>query len=126
MKQFLLLFSFLALAFAFALTGCKKKPAEPIAQLAPSKLVERGKSIYLSNCIACHNPNPTKDGFIGPSVAGSSLALLEERILRSSYPLNYKPKRQTKTMTALPFLEKEIPALAAYLSSLPSDEVVTQ
>ena len=78
---------------------------------------KRGRSVYVSSCSACHNPDPSKDGALGPAVLGSSKDLLEALLLRGEYPANYKPKRPTKTMPPLPFLEPEIPYLAAYLSS---------
>lgn len=76
---------------------------------------ERGRAIYVANCIACHNPNPAKDGTIGPALKGSSPELLEFRVLRTEYPPNYKPKRTTKVMPTFPFLQSEIPYLVAYL-----------
>jgi mono/diheme cytochrome c family protein len=79
-------------------------------------LVKRGRATYTANCIACHNPDPSQDGGIGPSVAGSSVELLEARIMRNEYPQGYQPKRDTKAMIPLPYLEKDIPALAAFLA----------
>jgi hypothetical protein len=37
--------------------------------------------------------------------------------MKISYPPNYVPKRKSKSMIALPQLEKEIPAIHAYLNS---------
>lgn len=76
---------------------------------------ERGRAIYVANCIACHNSDPAKDGSIGPALKGSSPELLEFRVLRTEYPPNYKPKRATKVMPTFPFLKSEIPYLVAYL-----------
>ncbi len=114
----MLLFSFVAVACALMAAGCTKKSNEnskPVSEMSVEELAQRGRSIYVSNCAACHNVNPAIDGSIGPAVAGSSQALLEARIMRAAYPADYKPKRETKTMIALPHLEKEIPSLAAYL-----------
>ncbi len=96
------------------LFSCQKseqsnKPLSPLAQ--------NGKAVYLANCIACHNPDPRLDGSIGPSVANSSLELLEARILHRSYPPGYKPKRPTEQMPDFPQLKNDIPALHAYLNS---------
>lgn len=118
MKKTMLLFSFVAVACALMAAGCTKKSNEnskPVSEMSVEELAQRGRSIYVSNCAACHNVNPAIDGSIGPAVAGSSQALLEARIMRAAYPADYKPKRETKTMIALPHLEKEIPSLAAYL-----------
>jgi mono/diheme cytochrome c family protein len=80
--------------------------------------VEAGRKAYVANCTACHNPDPTRDGTMGPAVAGASLELIEARVLRAEYPPGYTPKRESKLMPAQPFLKAEIPALAAYLGSL--------
>lgn len=76
---------------------------------------ERGRAIYVANCIACHGADPAKDGSIGPALKGSSPELLEYRVLRTEYPPNYKPKRTTKVMPTFPFLKSQIPYLVAYL-----------
>ena len=96
-----------------------QKPAPPAPAAAePVDLVAEGRATYLGNCIACHNPDPTQDGALGPAIAGSSPALVEARVMRAEYPAGYTPKRETKAMIAMPFLEKKIPALAAYLQSI--------
>jgi mono/diheme cytochrome c family protein len=77
---------------------------------------ERGRAVYVANCVACHNNDPAKDGPIGPALKGSPQVLLESRVLRIEYPPGYKPKRDTKVMPTFPFLKTEIPYLAAYLS----------
>lgn len=113
MKFWMLLFLLLQLAC----TGKKDSP-QATATLSQQDLVARGKVIYESNCIACHHMDPKLNGSLGPEVADASLDLLQARILRAQYPAGYKPKRNTATMVALPHLEKEIPAIHAYLESL--------
>lgn len=76
----------------------------------------RGRGVYLANCVACHNNDPARDGPIGPAIKGSPKELLEARVLSTSYPPNYRPKRATKIMPQFPFLKDEIPYLAAYLA----------
>jgi len=83
----------------------------------PPSLVERGKHYYKNVCTACHNGDPSKDGTLGPAVAGSSLALLEAKVLRGEYPPGYTPKRDTSAMPRFEFLAPEIPGLAAYLDA---------
>lgn len=85
-------------------------------------LVKRGKVVYQTNCTACHAPDPSLDGGMGPGVAGSSLELLTARIVRGEYPEGYAPKQKTGIMVALPFLEPELPALAAYLNQRSTTE----
>lgn len=81
--------------------------------------VERGRRIYMANCIVCHNPDPTKPGSAGPEVAGASPELLEARVLHGTYPPGYTPKRTTKAMVPLPHLASSIDALAAFLAAAP-------
>lgn len=120
MNKPMLLFAFVAVAVALLATGCTKKSSDsvPVAEMTVAQLSERGKSIYISNCISCHNVDPAKNGTVGPAVAGSSAELVEARLMRAEYPVNYKPKRDTRMMAAMPHLQKEIPALSAYLSGL--------
>jgi hypothetical protein len=37
--------------------------------------------------------------------------------MRAEYPEGYQPKRETRSMVAMPFLKRQIPAIAAYLES---------
>lgn len=75
----------------------------------------RGKQVYLTECIACHNPDPARDGVLGPAIKGASQELLEARVLRAAYPPGYTPKRSTALMPAHPKLAPKIPDLAAFL-----------
>lgn len=104
----------------FNMSGCTKKetekPTTP-ALLTQEQLVSKGKISYLNNCIACHHADPSKDGAIGPAIKGSSLELLEARIMMAKYPTGYTPKRNTGSMVALPHLKEDIPAIHAYLNS---------
>jgi hypothetical protein len=100
----------------------KTAPAEPSRLVKePSEddsaaLVTRGRAVYTANCIACHNVNPNIDGAIGPAIAFSTAELIEAKIMRNEYPEGYTPKRPTKAMIPLPYLEKDLPALFAYLN----------
>ena len=98
--------------------GSATSPAAPRnPDPEPEDLVSKGRQAYLSSCIACHNPDPKLDGALGPPVAGAKLPLVEARVMRAEYPEGYQPKRDTRSMVAMPFLERQIPALAAYLES---------
>ena len=112
----------IVLVLAALSAACTKKAPEPAAQPASPEeaaalLFEKGRKSYLANCIACHNPNPKKDGAVGPAVADASLELLRLRVLDAKYPEGYKPKRATTAMAALPHLKDDIEALHAYLNS---------
>jgi len=95
------------------INGCSKE--DKSAKVAKDPDWERGRAVYVANCVACHNPDPSKDGPIGPAIKGSSRELIESRVLRTEYPAGYKPKRNTKLMPTFPFLKGEVPYLAAYL-----------
>lgn len=107
----------LALLSLVALGACtqRESPGSKDGALAPAA---HGRRIYAANCTACHNPDPLKEGSLGPAVAGSSLELLERRIVHGDYPDAYVPKRKSKVMVALPHLKGEIESLHKYLSSL--------
>ena len=97
----------LATLATLALAGCEQ------AQLSPS--AERGRQIYLSQCVSCHGPDPAQAGPIGPQIKGSSKELLEAKVVSGTYPAGYTPKRPTTVMLPLPALAPDIPALADYL-----------
>jgi len=78
----------------------------------------RGQAVYRNVCIACHAADPRQDGALGPAIAGSSLELLEAKVLRGEYPPGHAPKRPTLSMPAFAYLEDDLPALAAYLSEV--------
>lgn len=99
---------------ALAVGACSNE-SDPSAEAGRSPDAQRGRSVYVANCVACHNSNPSKDGPIGPALKGSSKELLESRVLTTTYPPGYKPKRPTAVMPQFPFLKDEIPYLAAYL-----------
>ncbi len=81
-----------------------------------SEAAQRGRATYNEVCIACHNPNPALAGSVGPAVAGSSLELLEARVLRREYPPGYEPKSNSNAMPAFPQLADRIDDLHAFLA----------
>jgi mono/diheme cytochrome c family protein len=99
---------------ALALSACSQD-SDQNAEAAKDSDWQRGRAIYVANCVACHNNDPSRDGPIGPAIKGSPKELLESRVLSTSYPPGYKPKRPTHVMPQFPFLKDEIPYLAAYL-----------
>lgn len=98
----------------FSLGSCQKRE---ITAQALTPLESRGKGVYISNCISCHNPDPSLDGSIGPALAGSSLTLITHRILTRDYPPAYSPKRSSMIMPSFPQLKDDLPSLHAYLNS---------
>jgi mono/diheme cytochrome c family protein len=105
---------YLVLFFVFLLGGCGKD-SDRTTETARAGDPGRGRQIYAANCTACHNPDPSKEGSLGPAIKGSSQELLEARILRAAYPPGYTPKRTSNSMPPMPFLKSAIPDLAAYL-----------
>ena len=98
----------------FFLGACSKE-SDQGEKTAKNPDWERGRAVFVANCVACHSIDPSKDGPIGPAIKGSSKELLEARVLSTSYPPGYKPKRPTQVMPQFPFLKNEIPHLSAYL-----------
>lgn len=99
----------------FIVAACSKD-SDDSSKSGKNPDAARGRAVYLANCVACHNNNPSRDGPIGPAIKGSSKELLEARVLSTNYPPDYKPKRPTKVMPQFPFLKDEIPHLDAYLA----------
>ncbi|MBI2810667.1 MAG: cytochrome c [Candidatus Melainabacteria bacterium] len=102
------------------LLGCtpKQQGTSPSPeQEKTAALVQKGRVIYQTQCIACHHADPKKPGTLGPDVFKASKELLEARILRAEYPANYVPKRETHTMVALPHLKNDLDAIHAYLNA---------
>lgn len=104
------LFFFLSLTL-MACTG----DSENATKTVQGPNADRGRRLYLINCLACHNRDPAKNGATGPAIKGSSELLLETKILHRSYPPGYVPRRKSSAMPAYPHLKKAIPDLAAYL-----------
>jgi len=90
-----------------AVAGCGGPALDPEA--------ERGRQVYLAQCIACHATDPAQPGPVGPPVKGSTRELLESKVVRGTYPPGYRPKRPTAIMPPQPQVASGIPALAAYL-----------
>ncbi len=97
--------------------GCLSLGCKPAGE---ESAIERGHRVYVANCLACHNADPSKEGTLGPVIAGSSLALVEARVMRAEYPPGYTPKRSSALMPAQPYLKTDVPDLAAYLESIPA------
>lgn len=104
---------FLAAAAIQLWTACNK--SESAANTDPK--VRDGRAVYISYCISCHSINPSADGALGPAVKGSSLDLLQARVLRGEYPPGYTPKRPSKIMQKLPLTEANVEVLHAFLNA---------
>ncbi len=85
------------------------------------QLVAEGKTIYSANCLQCHNKDPRENGSIGPSQASTPWEVFKVKVVTGRYPEalppGYAPLRKTKAMRKFPDLEKNLPALWAYIQS---------
>jgi cytochrome c553 len=102
------------LVIMLMISSCSKKNTDVND---PTDLIKRGRTVYLTACASCHHQDASRDGSIGPAIAGSSRELLERRLIYGDYPVGYKPKRESRAMVALPHLKNELDALTAYLNS---------
>jgi mono/diheme cytochrome c family protein len=102
-----MLFGSALLSIALGTSGCEQPALSPSA--------ERGRQVYLAQCVSCHGPDPAQAGPIGPQIKGSPKELLEAKVVTGTYPAGYAPKRPTQVMLPLPALAADIPALADYL-----------
>jgi len=101
-----------ALGFALMLAACAEDSESPLTGDGDPN---RGKQVYLAQCISCHNPDPSKAGSLAPPIKGASRELLEARVVRGIYPPGYRPKRESAIMQPMPHLASAIPDLAAFL-----------
>lgn len=84
--------------------------------------LEKGKRLYMSNCIQCHNRDPNLKGNLGPELVDSPLEIVYAKVMTGVYPeklpVGFKPKRQSKVMRKIPHLQKDIPAIHAWIQSV--------
>lgn len=84
--------------------------------------IEKGKAIYLSACIKCHNKDPNVKGAIGPEMVDAPLGVMQHKVATGRYPdvlpEGFIPKRKTKQMTKFPQYLKDVPSIHAYVQSL--------
>ncbi len=109
-------FGLLAATLVEALVGC----SESADKFSEAGL--RGQRTYQNVCVACHHPDPNVAGILGPPLADSSLELLEAKVLNTSYPPGYTPKRDTASMPAFAYLGEKLPDLEDYLREARSED----
>lgn len=84
--------------------------------------LNKGKRIYLSSCIQCHNRDPNLKGSIGPEVVDAPLEVMTAKIMTGVYPevlpAGFVPKRKTKAMRKIPQLKNDIPSIYAWIQSV--------
>ncbi len=95
---------------AVALGGCSDPPSG-----STNPAAERGRQIYLAQCVSCHGPDPASAGPIGPPIKGTPPEVIESKVVRGTYPPGYKPKRPTAAMPPIAALAPDVPALVEFL-----------
>lgn len=107
---------FLALFFIF---GCvNNSNNEKVKVIDPQvELIKKGKMVYMTTCVLCHNQNPRLQGPVGPDLYGTSLEVIRSKITKGTYPEGYTSKRKTQLM---PLFEdehgKDVEAIHAFLN----------
>ena len=102
--------SILCATALLASTACSDGAEQPDSPWA------RGQKVYKNVCVACHNPDPSLQGTLGPPIAGSPRELVEARVVRAAYPEGYKPKLPSRAMPAMPHLAGSVDDLTAFLN----------
>lgn len=97
-------------------------PAAPVEYPMNHVDIEKGKEIYLSTCIKCHNKDPNIKGAIGPEVTDAPLEIMQAKVATGRYPEvlpeGFVPKRTTKQMIKQPQVLADVPSIHAYVQSL--------
>lgn len=105
-------------------------PADPVELtketgvhiVADQATLDRGKNLYMKNCLQCHNRDPNKKGPIGPEIVDAPLEVMTSKIMTSNYPSplpeGFVPKRKSHAMRAIPKLKDDIPAIHAWVQSV--------
>ncbi len=96
-------------------------PAAPTVEFNPVD-IEKGKAIYTTTCIKCHNKDPNIKGAIGPEMVDAPLEVMVAKVSTGRYPEKlpegFVPKRTTKQMTKFPAHVPDVPSIHAYVQSL--------
>jgi len=83
--------------------------------------IDRGRRLYLANCLQCHNRDPGIKGSIGPEMTDAPLVVMTSKVMTGKYPEvlpeGFIPKRKTRAMRPIPKLKEEIPAIWKYVQS---------
>lgn len=84
--------------------------------------IDKGKRIWLTTCVQCHNRDPNLKGSIGPETVDAPLEVLRAKVMTGKYPdplpAGFVPKRKTKAMRPLPQFKNDILSIHAYVQSV--------
>jgi mono/diheme cytochrome c family protein len=107
-----------------------KTPEEKVTKAEPVKVIkethsidlEKGKKVYLSTCVKCHNKDPNVKGPIGPELVDAPLEIMVYKVANGRYPkelpAGFVPKRKTNQMIKQPKYVDDVPSIHAYIQSL--------
>jgi mono/diheme cytochrome c family protein len=122
-----------ALVGPLLITSCLKAqvqtkplPVPPAKPAAVSKVdqatLDKGRRLYMSNCIQCHHRDPNMKGPIGPEMTDAPLEIMTAKVMTGRYPEKlpegFVPKRSTKLMRPIPKLKDDIPAIYEWVQSM--------
>ena len=89
---------------------------------ADQATLDKGKRLYLSNCIQCHNKDPNLKGSLGPEMVDAPLSVMTSKVMTGAYPAvlpaGFVPKRKSKAMKKIPKLKNDIPAIYEWVQSM--------
>ena len=90
--------------------------------LADQATLDKGRRLYFSNCIQCHNKDPNLKGSIGPEMVDAPLVIMTSKVMTGKYPAvlptGFVPKRKSSAMKKIPKLQNDIPAIYAWVQSV--------
>ena len=97
------------------------QPNTGLVVKADAATIEKGRKLYMANCLQCHNKDPNVKGSIGPEQVDAPYEVVYSKIMTGKYPeklpQGYVPKRKSRAMRAIPKLKNDIPAIYAWLQS---------
>ncbi len=95
---------------------------DPSPLVSNALMIEKGRKLYVANCLRCHNKDPNIKGSIGPEVVDAPYDVMYSKVMTGKYPdplpKGFIPKRKSRAMQPLPRLKNDIPAIWAYVQSL--------
>jgi len=92
-------------------------------EASPSQAeLDKGRRVYFSNCISCHNKDPNLKGAVGPEIKNVPYEVLESKILTGKYPeklpAGFVPKRKTKLMKPIPKIKNDLKVLHQWIEAM--------
>jgi len=95
---------------------------DPAPLVSNPLLIEKGRKLYVANCLRCHNKDPNIKGSIGPEIVDAPYEVMYSKVMTGKYPdplpQGFVSKRKSRAMQPLPRLKNDIPAIWAYVQSV--------